>query len=119
MFATGIARDANGNARGGVRFPDVANGRALHIASALDVEVFPGLPGLIGLWFDLACAPAPGSDSVGPRFSSHRAYVRSVTRQARRLRYQGYLLPRDTREMISAARASDVGRPGYCDQSHH
>ena len=115
MFPTGIARDINGNAAGGVRFPDVENGRALHIASALDVEVIPGFPGLIGFWFDLACAPAPGSGSSAPRFRNHAAYVRSVIVQSTRLLVQGYLLPADALDLMLSAVRSDVGKPGTCD----
>ncbi len=111
---TGIARDANGNAAGGVRVPDVANGRALHIASALDIEVIPGLAGLIGLWFDLACAPPPGSTSAEPRFRSHRHYVTLTARQSIRLAWRGYLLWPDAIDLIYEAIASDVGEPGAC-----
>jgi hypothetical protein len=111
---TGIARDANLNALGGVRFPDVESGRALHIASALDVEVLPGLPGLIGLFFDLACAPAPGTASLTPRFSNHGKYVGWVARQARKLARQGFLLQEDANALINAAAKSDVGQPGTC-----
>lgn len=114
MIPTGIARDVNGNAAGGVRFPDVHNGRALHIASLLDVEVIPGIPGLLGAWFDLACAPAPGSTTGEPRFTSHRQYVRSVWRQSFSLLWHGYLLPKDALNMIRRAKESDVGIPQSC-----
>ena len=114
FMPTGIRRDANGNAAGGVRFPDVMNGRALHIASALDIEVIPGLAGLIGLWFDLACAPAPGSTSTEPRFRNHRQYVRRTTKQAVWLARHGYLLWRDAKQLIREAAASSVGKPGSC-----
>ncbi len=112
---TGIARDENGNAAGGVRYPDVANGRAFHLASALDVEVIPGLPGLIGFWSDLACAPAPGSDSFEPRFRSERHYLRSVRRQTLRLLREGYILPIDARNILRSARESGVGDPAACE----
>ena len=111
---TGIARDANGNAAGGVRYPDVANGRAFHLASALDVEVIPGLAGLIGFWSDLACAPAPGSQSLEPRFTSRRQYLRSVRRQVWRLLIEGYILPFDARDILTTARESRVGDPDAC-----
>lgn len=114
MAPTGIRRDINGNAAGGVRFPDVHNGRALHIASLLDVEVIPGIPGLIGAWFDFACAPAPGSTTGEPRFTSHRQYVRSVWRQSFHLLFHGYLLPKDALTMIRQAKDSDVGNPETC-----
>ena len=111
---TGIARDENGNAAGGVRFPDVANGRAFHLASALDVEVGPGLFGLIGFWSDLACVPAPGSQSGEPRFQSHRDYVTSVWQQTLQLLWRRYILPADARSLLRNAIDSDVGKEGYC-----
>ena len=114
MAPTGIARDANLNAAGGIQFPDVAVGRAFHLASAPGVEVFPGLPGLIGLWFDLACAPAPGAASLNPRFATHGDYLREVTRRATRLARQGYILQSDKKAIVETAAQSDVGKPGTC-----
>lgn len=112
--AAGIVRDADGNALGGVRFPDVVLGRARFIAATFDPP--PGfIPGLVGLWEDLACEPRPGSISGKPRFRSHRQYVRGVARQALRLMFGGYLLYEDARALFEAARGSDVGKPGYCD----
>lgn len=116
MLETGIARDLNGNAAGGVRFPDVENGRAFHLASVLDFEVQPGLPGLIGFWTDLACVPSPGAGGSEPRFPNHRDYVLKTWRQTLRLLVQGYLLPGDARDLIRDAVRSDVGRAGSCDQ---
>ena len=110
---TGIARDGDGNARGGVRFPDVAFGRAQFVASS-PVPI-PGLPpGLVGERVDLACAPRPGSQDDEPRFGSHGAYVSGVARQAHRLRVQGYLLSDDAVDLIGEAGNSDVGKPGFC-----
>ncbi len=114
-FPTGIARDANLNAAGGVQFPDVSSGRAFHLASALGVEVIPGLPGLIGLWFDLACASANGGTNPGPRFDDHGDYVSQVAKQASRLARDGYILNADKQAIITAAAGSDVGKPGSCN----
>ena len=114
---TGIARDANGNAVGGVQFPDVATGRAFHLAAALDIAVGPGLFGLIGLWSDLACLPAPGSGSAEPRFGSHPEYVVAVLEQTLMLVAQGYLLPADETRIVQDAAASGVGEPGSCGGS--
>ena len=112
--SAGIIRDADGNALGGVRFPDVEVGRARFIAATFDVP--PGLfPGLIGLWEDLACEPRPGSVTGESRFRSHRHYVRGVARQTLRLMFGGFLLYEDARELFRAARDSNVGKPGYCD----
>ena len=115
LTITGIGRDQNGNAAGGVRLPDVASGRAFHLASVLQFEVLPGLPGLVGLWFDLACAPAPGSGSPEPRFANHGDYVRSVAGQTLTLLRNGYLLPADAAALVRRAAESSVGKPGACD----
>jgi hypothetical protein len=111
-FATGIARDGNLNALGGIRFPDVELGRALFVASLLDVEVAPGLPGLVGAWTDLQCEPLPDGS---PRFTNHGQYVSGVSRQANLLRRQGFLLASDAKELKAQAAESAVGRPGACD----
>jgi hypothetical protein len=105
-IVTGIARDDNGNALGGVRLPDVEVGRALFIAS------LPG--GLVGLWFDLACEPAPGSTTDLPRFRNHGQYVHAVAAQAGMLSSQRYLLPEDAEALTSSAARSEVGKPGSC-----
>jgi hypothetical protein len=112
-FETGIARDANLNALGGIRFPDVEVGRAWFIASLLDVEVIPGLPGLAGAWVDLQCVPlADGS----PRFADHGDYVSRVVQQANALRNGGYLLEADAEALKEQAAESEVGKPGTCSQ---
>jgi len=112
-FETGIARDANLNALGGIRFPDVEVGRALFIVSLLDVVIPPGLPGLVGAWFDLQCVPlADGS----PRFASHGDYVDRVVRQANALQRNGFLLEADAEALKQQAAESEVGQPGICTQ---
>lgn len=111
-FETGIARDFNGNALGGVRRPEVNVGQATYIASLLDVEVIPGLPGLAGTFIDLTCEPLPDG-SV--RFPSHGDYVRRFAHQANLLVNQGYLLPADAEAMKERAAESDIGKPGNCD----
>ena len=113
-LVTGIARDDNGNARGGVRLPDVELGRALFLASVPDFEIVPGLPGIVGLWFDLACEPAPGSTGDQPRFGNHGEYVSAVEAQAEMLAAQRYLLPEEVGRLVSLAARSNVGRRGSC-----
>jgi len=108
---TGIARDGDGNALGGVRFPDVEVGRALFVASLLDFEILPGLPGLVGAWFDLQCVPlADGS----VRFPSHGDYVSRVVQQANSLLRNGYLLDADAEALKAQAAESEVGFPKGC-----
>jgi hypothetical protein len=112
-FETGIARDAELNALGGIRFPDVEVGRALFIASLLNFEILPGLPGLVGAWFDLQCVPRPNGSS---RFANHGDYVRRVARQANALHRSGFLLEADAEALIQQAAESEVGMPGTCAQ---
>lgn len=111
-FETGIARDFNGNARGGVRRPEVEVGQATYIASLVDLEVLPGLPGLVGTFIDLACEPMPDG-SV--RFRNHGDYVSRFSHQANRLVDQGFLLPADAEAIKESAAESDIGKPGSCN----
>jgi alpha/beta hydrolase family protein len=112
-FETGIARDAELNALGGIRFPDVEVGRALFIASLLDFEILPGLPGLVGAWFDLQCVPVADGSS---RFASHGDYVRRVVRQTNALHRSGFLLGADAETLKQQAAESEVGKPDTCAQ---
>jgi hypothetical protein len=112
-FETGIARDTELNALGGIRFPDVEVGRALFIASLLDVEILPGFPGLVGAWSDLQCVPLADGSS---RFASHGDYVQRVVRQANALKASGFLLEADAVDLIQQAAESEVGNPDTCAQ---
>ena len=103
---TGIARDENGNALGGIRMPEVTLGRGRYIAFD------PNNPwGILGEWRDLKCEPLPDG-SV--RFPSHRAYTRAYSRQVTRLGMQRFVLAVDAWRMTADAYRSDVGRPGTC-----
>jgi hypothetical protein len=108
---TGIARDENLNARGGVRLPDVEAGRFQFIASELEIEV-PGLTGLIGREIDLECEPLPDGSA---RFPFRTSYDWAVAIQATRLLEQGLLLRGDAIRMIFGTREVDIGDPGRCD----
>jgi hypothetical protein len=105
---TGIARDEDGNALGGVRMPDLEVGRGHYIA--FDPTSFFGL-GLYGTWHDLQCEPLPGGST---RFPNHGSYLRQFARHAAKLVAQGYLLPMDANRLISAAASSEVGTPNSC-----
>jgi hypothetical protein len=106
LAETGIARDENGNALGGIRMPDLEVGRGQYIA--LDPLSFWGL---FGTWHDLKCEPLPGGSI---RFRNHGAYVSQFTHHANKLVAQGYLLPVDADRLISDAARSDVGKPKSC-----
>jgi hypothetical protein len=106
-WETGIARDENLNALGGIRMPDLEIGRGLYIA------VDPGSVFLLlGDWTDLQCEPLAGG---GNRFRNHGAYVSEFAHQAQRLVRQGYLLPQEADHLISQAAESEVGKPLACD----
>jgi hypothetical protein len=110
---TGIARDENLNARGGVRLPDVEAGRFQFIASELEIEV-PGLTGLIGREIDLECEPlSDGSE----RFPFRTSYDWLVSIQATRLLEQDLLLRGDAINMIFDATDGEVGHRGRCEGS--
>lgn len=111
-FETGIARDLDGNALGGVRLPEFEAGRGLYIASLIN----SGLPlALIGAFVDLACAPDPGAASDKPRFRSHGDYVRQIADQASVLRGQRLLLAEDAEALVNEAADSTIGKKGTCE----
>lgn len=110
---TGIARDENLNALGGIRFPDLAIGRAQFIAVAPSLDPDSPFP-FLGLWTDLACEPPPDSDSDEPRFRNHGDYVSAFTRQVNELRRDGLLLDADAEALKERAAESEVGKPGSC-----
>jgi len=108
---TGIARDADGNAEGGVQLPDVAIGRARFIATLLDVEVIPGVPGLVGGWNDLECEPA--ADGLA-RFRFPREYDWRFAIQTLELLRDRLLLTGDAIQMMFAAVDAEIGGAGRC-----
>jgi hypothetical protein len=104
---TGIARDANLNALGGVRMPDVELGTDQFIPADFGAAV----PGLLGDALDLRCVPLANGQA---RFDNHGDYVNQVARIVNGLTAAGYLLQSDAREIKSGTAKSDVGAPGAC-----
>lgn len=114
---TGIARDEDLNARGGVRLPDLEVGRARFVASDLASAPPLGIPhlaALTGSTVDLACEPLPSSGASQPRFEHHGDYVQAFTQQANELRQDGFLLEADAEALIERAAESEVGKPARC-----
>lgn len=110
-IVTGIARDENQNALGGVRLPDVEAGRFSYLASLLDFEIQPGLPGLIGAESDLECvALTDGSE----RFPFPALYDWRVALQVMDLIERDLMLKNDGIAMIFKARDAEVGRDDRC-----
>jgi hypothetical protein len=107
---TGILRDDDDNALGGVRLPDLHVGRATYIAS--DPDSIFGFPGLLGDSIDLSCAV---DENGRPRFKNHGEYVSAFVHQANALRNAGFLLEDDAEFLKGEAGASSVGKPGSCD----
>jgi hypothetical protein len=103
---TGIARDENLNAQGGIRLPDLEIGRGQFIA--VDLESFLLL---LGDFTDLQCEPMPDGSA---RFRNHGSYVSQFARHTERLVAQGFLLPADADLMIAEAASSEVGKPRAC-----
>lgn len=112
---TGIARDADLNALGGVRLPDLGVGRAQFIAS--DPATPPPGPFAIltGNMVDLACEPRPNAPDDEPRFRNHGKYVSAIAEEVNELEREGFLLGADARAVKSQAANSEVGKPGTCD----
>lgn len=106
-LATGIARGGSGNARGGIRMPDLELGRWQFIA--VDPESWGG--GLLGSFVDLKCEPLPDRST---RFPDHESYVSQFTLHAQTLVEQGFLLQADAERLIAAATASNVGDAEAC-----
>ena len=103
---TGIARDADGNAVGGIRLPDLAVGRALYLSADPESVMM-----LMGKVVDLQCEPkADGS----PRFADHDAYVGAFTEAAEQLVADRFLLAEEAQQMIAEATALTVGDPAAC-----
>lgn len=106
-FPTGIARDGDLNALGGVRLPDVVTGRGRYRAADPNVPI----AFLTGSWEDLACAPLPDG---GTRFKNHGKYVSAVAKAVNSLQSAGFLLASDAQRMKQDAAASEVGKPHAC-----
>lgn len=104
-FPTGIARDENLNAMGGIQPPDLVLGRGQFVA--VDLEGFV----LVGKLIDLQCEPLPDGS---PRFPNHGRYVRQFIREIIKLIADDFLLIDDAVHMIQDAVRSDVGKPGSC-----
>jgi hypothetical protein len=94
---TGIARDGDLNARGGIRLPDLAVGRARFVASGASTFP-PGLPPLLapvtGSVVDLACEPSADARE-GPRFKDAAEYQRAVDTVLDELGDRRFLLDAD------------------------
>lgn len=113
-FETGIARDADGNALGGVRLPKLAAGLSLFIAADPSTSNFgiPPLAPLTGGQVDLECAPLPDGSE---RFRFRRDYDWQITRQVLELVETGFLLRGDGIPMIFEAVDSQIGRDQRCE----
>jgi hypothetical protein len=109
---TGIERDLNGNALGGIRLPDVELGRALFISTNFVVPVPDFDSEIFGLWVDLQCEPLPDGSA---RFANHGRYVAPFVQHADALVSQGHLLTSDAEAMKADAARSEVGKPHSCD----
>lgn len=106
-IVTGIMRDTDLNALGGVRLPDVALGWGRYRAADPNAQV----AFLTGAFEDISCTPrADGSE----RFPTHGSYVSGVDGVLNVLRTNGMILDDDATAMRRAAAKSRVGKPANC-----
>jgi hypothetical protein len=114
-----IVRDADGNAVGGIRVPDmnVPTGSYFdptNVAKpACGFPPFPPNCNPIGPFGDLACRLAGSTTpfdqpTLDARYSSNADYVDQVSTDADRLSDEGFLLNRDSKEIVDRAEASDI-----------
>lgn len=104
-YPTGIARDQNLNAIGGIRSPDLEAGRAQFLA--VDFDFFF----LFGDVLDLRCEPLSDGSL---RFENHGVYLSRFVHQANALESARFLLPSDRAMAVRQAAQSVVGMPGSC-----
>jgi Alpha/beta hydrolase domain len=95
-----IERDEHGNARGGIRLPQLETPLA-----TLSGEPGGG-PGFCSLFGFTAPFDAARLSSLYP---THQDYVKAFSKAADRAQRDGFLLPTDAREAKAAARRSAVG----------
>ncbi len=105
LARTGIVRDENLNAIGGMRMPDVAVGRAQFIA------VIPSPLLVLGTFIDLQCELMPDG-SV--RFPNHGSYVSASAHAVNRLVKQRFLLEEEAAALVEQAAESNVGKRAAC-----
>jgi hypothetical protein len=98
---TVLARDAAGNALGGVRTPQVDVPVAALSGTG---QSGSGFCGLFGTTTPFSAA------QIAARYPNHRAFVRQWRAAAIATRDAGYLTFNDTRELVVAATQSDIAR---------
>jgi hypothetical protein len=115
-----IARDAAGNAKGGIRTPDMNVATGSHVPPinfAKPACTFPPFPpdcNPIGQLGDLACFLAGSTTpfdqgTLDARYpGGHEQYVDEVEADADRLNDEGFLLNRDSKEIVDRAEAADI-----------
>jgi hypothetical protein len=108
-------RDADGNALGGVRLPDIEVPLGTH--AGLNQPRSRACM-LIGAYVPFSSSKAGREGSGDPRkalterYESRDAYVDKVRNAARRLEGEGFLLPEDAAVIIQAAASSPLFAPG-------
>jgi len=106
-----VARDAFGNALGGVRLPAMAVPTATYTpGNVADPTLPPFLQNIGNLACFLASSVAPFDPAtLEDLYPSHGRYVSQVARATDELRRQGLLLPKDALQIVRRAAQSDVG----------
>ena len=106
-----IARDAFGNALGGIRVPAMEVATATYAPNNL---ANPALPGFLIPLANLACRLSgsvfPFDDAtLDELYPDHGSYVSRVNRAANALEREGFLLPQDAQSIRTAAAQSAIG----------
>jgi hypothetical protein len=105
-----IMLDANGNALGGLRSPDI------QVPTATYGPTGPGAPNaepLAPFICMLLGSTSPFSAAkLASLYPTHQSYVQQVTAAAKADARRGYLLPADVHAIIARAKAAKIGRPG-------
>jgi hypothetical protein len=108
-------RDADGNAQGGVRLPDVAVPLGTHAAQQDPKSFACALAGAFLPFAPTREVREKAEDSrlsVAERYASRDDYVDRIRVAARSLEAEGFLLPDDSAVIIAAAAASQAFKKG-------
>jgi hypothetical protein len=114
-----VARDDAGNAEGGIRTPDMNVPIGSYVPpinfAKPECTFPPFLPNCnpIGGLGNLACFLAGsttpfGQETLDSLYSSHQDYVDQVEADTDRLKDEGFLLNRDSKEIVDRAEAADI-----------
>ncbi len=114
--AGAIARDALGNAQGGVRLPAIEVPIAAYTGTnIIDPNVFPPLQPLLGLFCRLTgSVDAFDHATLATLYQNNSGYVRRVRAAATALRVEGFLLRAAVDQIVADAEAANIMGEDSC-----